>query len=133
MTTAKIIAVGNSLGIVLPREVLQRLRVDKGDLLHLVETRSGVELLPYEPGLVAQVEALERTARAERDVLLGLAARASMPGRARVPVPALAVGTAESARADAAASGAPSGAFDAAAAGASAGDGAETLPEDDDV
>ncbi|MFO1199738.1 MAG: AbrB/MazE/SpoVT family DNA-binding domain-containing protein [Burkholderiaceae bacterium] len=78
MTTVKITTIGNSLGIVLPREVLQRLRVDKGDVLFLVETRGGVELVPHEPELVAQVEALERTARAERDVLLGLAARATL-------------------------------------------------------
>lgn len=78
MTAVKITSIGNSLGVVLPREVLQRLRVDKGDVLYLVETGGGVELVPYEPALVAQIEALERTARADRDVLLGLAARATM-------------------------------------------------------
>ena len=73
MTSVKITTVGNSLGIVLPRELLQRLRVDKGDQLFLVETRDGVELVPYQPDFVAQIEAMERAARADRDVLRGLA------------------------------------------------------------
>jgi len=73
--TVKITTVGNSLGIVLPREVLQRLRVDKGSLLYLVETLDGVELLPYEPAFAAQVDALEVAARTDRDVLRGLSLR----------------------------------------------------------
>jgi len=79
MPTVKITTVGNSLGIVLPREVLQRLRVDKGDLLYLIETHGGFELVPYDPELVAQAAALERTARAEREVLMALAARSETP------------------------------------------------------
>lgn len=75
VTSVKITTVGNSLGIVLPREVLQRLRVEKGDQLYLVETRGGVELVAYEPEVLAQIEALERTARLERTVLRGLAGR----------------------------------------------------------
>jgi len=77
VTSVKVTTVGNSLGIVLPREVLQRLRVDKGDQLYLVETRDGVELVAYQPELLAQIEALERTARLERTVLRGLAGRDS--------------------------------------------------------
>lgn len=85
MPTVKITTVGNSLGIVLPREVLQRLRVDKGSLLHLVETLDGVELLPYEPSFAAEVEALEQAARADRDVLRGLSLRPrQLPQGARV-------------------------------------------------
>ena len=73
MATVKVTTVGNSLGIVLPREILERLRVDKGDLLYLVETPTGVELTPYEPVFAAQMEALEYTARSERDLLKHLA------------------------------------------------------------
>ena len=96
MTAAKVIAVGNSLGIVLPREVLQRLRLGKGDVLYLVETRGGIELVPYEPEFVAQVEALEMTARTERAVLYGLAARGMLPRRRRAARPPVALPTAES-------------------------------------
>ncbi len=73
MATVKVTTVGNSLGIVLSRETLERLRVDKGDLLYLVETPTGIELTPYEPMFAAQMEALEHTARSERDLLRQLA------------------------------------------------------------
>jgi putative addiction module antidote len=78
VTSVKITTVGNSLGIVLPREVLQRLRLDKGDQLWLVETRDGVELLVHDPDLLAQMEALDRATRADRTVLRGLAGVASL-------------------------------------------------------
>lgn len=89
VTSVKVTTVGNSLGIVLPRDVLQRLRVDKGDHLYLVETRDGVELVAYQPELLAQIEALERTARLERTVLRGLAGRdAAQPAVQRAADPA---------------------------------------------
>ena len=36
-TTTKIIAVGNSAGIILPKETLARLNVGKGDTLYITE------------------------------------------------------------------------------------------------
>lgn len=86
-TSVKITTVGNSLGIVLPREVLQRLRVDKGDQLWLVETRGGVELLAHDPELLAQMEALDRATRADRTVLRGLAGVASLLSPSPTPNP----------------------------------------------
>lgn len=71
--TAKVTRVGNSLGIVLPRELLARLRVDKGDLLFLVESPLGFEMTPYEPGFAAQLEKAEQVMRANRNVLRVLA------------------------------------------------------------
>jgi putative addiction module antidote len=73
MFTVKVTTVGNSVGIILPRELLAKLRVDKGDVLYLVETPSGVELTPYDPQFVAQMQVLESVAREERDVLKKLA------------------------------------------------------------
>jgi len=72
MHSVKVTTIGNSLGIVLPRELLQRLRVDKGDQLFVVETRDGIELMPYQPEFVAQIEEMDRAARADRDVLRAL-------------------------------------------------------------
>ncbi len=71
----KVTTIGNSLGIVLPREVLQRLRVGKGSMLYLVELPDGVAIVPYDVEVAAQIEALESTARSDRDVLRGLAKR----------------------------------------------------------
>jgi putative addiction module antidote len=71
--TVKVTTVGNSLGIVLPREALTRLRVDKGDLLHLLETPDGVELTPYAPSFAQQMDAAETVMHEDRDVLRRLA------------------------------------------------------------
>ena len=46
MTTLKIQSVGNSAGVILPKEILTKLGVDKGDVLHVTETESGIELIP---------------------------------------------------------------------------------------
>ena len=45
-TTAKIIAIGNSAGIILPKETLARLNVEKGDTLYLNETPAGFQVSP---------------------------------------------------------------------------------------
>jgi putative addiction module antidote len=73
MTTVKVTTVGNSAGIVLPREVLDRLRVGKGDVLYVLETPNGIELTAYNPEVAAQMEAAERVMREDRDVLRKLA------------------------------------------------------------
>ena len=71
--TLKITTVGNSVGIVLPREILQRLRVEKGDTLYALETPNGIELTPYDPEFVEQMEIAKRVMREDRDVLRRLA------------------------------------------------------------
>jgi len=73
MTTLKVTTVGNSTGLVLPKEILSRLRVQKGDLLYVLETPNGIELTPYDPTFGAQLEAAEDVMRADRDVLKKLA------------------------------------------------------------
>ena len=65
--------VGSSAGIVLPKEVLEHLRVSKGDLLYVVETASGVELTPYDPEFEQQMQEAENIMRTDRDVLRKLA------------------------------------------------------------
>ncbi len=45
-TKLKIITAGNSVGIMLPKEILERLRVDKGEMLSVTETPNGIELRP---------------------------------------------------------------------------------------
>jgi len=69
MNTVKLTTVGSSTGIVLPKEVLERLRVSKGDVLHLVETPNGVELTPYDPEFDEQVSLAEQVMRSDRTVL----------------------------------------------------------------
>ena len=73
MTAVKVTTVGNSVGIVLPKELLERLRISKGDMLHVVETPNGVELTPYDEEFAQQMEVAERVMRKRRDVLRKLA------------------------------------------------------------
>ena len=73
MNKLKITAVGNSAGIVLPKDLLARLRVDKGDTLYALETASGIELTPYDPEAAARMEAAEEIMREDRDLLKKLA------------------------------------------------------------
>jgi putative addiction module antidote len=69
MFSAKVSPIGNSLGVILPREVLARLRVDRGDVVFLVESPLGFEITPYEPEFAGQMQQAEQLIRAERNVL----------------------------------------------------------------
>ena len=69
----KITTIGNSAGVILPKELLARLRVDKGDELFAVETPDGVRLTTYDATLAAQMEVAEQVMRDHRDLLRKLA------------------------------------------------------------
>jgi putative addiction module antidote len=69
----KITAIGNSAGVILPRELLARLRVDKGDALHAIELPDGIKLTPFDPKLAEQMEVAEKVMRDDRAVLRKLA------------------------------------------------------------
>jgi putative addiction module antidote len=71
--TLKLTPIGDSVGVVLPREILQSLRVDQGDELYVLETPNGIELSPYNPDFASQIEVAERVMREDRDVLRKLA------------------------------------------------------------
>ncbi len=73
MTTLKVTTVGNSAGIILPRDILERLRVEKGDTLYVLETPKGIELTPYNPELAKQMDEAEKVMREDRDALKKLA------------------------------------------------------------
>ncbi|MBI1825712.1 MAG: AbrB/MazE/SpoVT family DNA-binding domain-containing protein [Planctomycetes bacterium] len=69
MHSLKITTVGNSAGVVLPREILERLHVEKGDSLYALETPNGIELTPYNPEFAKQMDAAEKVMREDRNVL----------------------------------------------------------------
>jgi len=71
--TLKITTIGNSVGIVLPREILERLRVGKGDTLYATETPNGLELRPYDEEFAEDMAIAERVMRENRDLLRKLA------------------------------------------------------------
>ena len=69
MTSLKVTTIGNSVGVVLSKEILTKLRVDKGDTLYAIETPNGIELSAYNPEFAAQMDAAESIMREDRDVL----------------------------------------------------------------
>jgi putative addiction module antidote len=72
-TTTKIIAIGNSAGIILPKETLARLKVEKGDTVYIAEGRDGVMIFPNDPEFSIQMDAMRNVMRENRDVLKKLA------------------------------------------------------------
>jgi len=73
MTTLKLKAVGNSTGVILPKEVLAKLHVEKGDSLYVVETPDGIQLTPYDPEFERQMETARKITKKRRSVLRELA------------------------------------------------------------
>jgi putative addiction module antidote len=72
-TAAKVIPIGNSAGIILPKETLARLNVQKGDTLYITEGAQGIRLMPYDQEFATQMEAAREIMRENRDVLQRLA------------------------------------------------------------
>jgi putative addiction module antidote len=72
-TTAKIIAIGNSAGIILPKETLARLKVEKGDRLFITDGPRDIRLVPFDQEFATQMEAAREVMRENRDVLQRLA------------------------------------------------------------
>lgn len=56
MSTLKLSQIGNSVGVILPKEVLARLKLVKGDTLFLTEAANGITLTPYDPELDEQLK-----------------------------------------------------------------------------
>ncbi len=71
--TLKITAIGNSFGVILPKAILEKLRVSKGDSVLAIETPNGIELTTYDEEVAYQMEIAERVMREDREVLRMLA------------------------------------------------------------
>ena len=72
-TTAKIISIGNSAGIILPKETLARLNLRKGDTVFITEGSQGIRLHPLNEDFASQMDAAREVMRENRDVLQRLA------------------------------------------------------------
>ncbi len=73
MTKLKVRRIGNSLGAILPGELLTRLRVGEGDEVFAVEVEGGVKLTAFDPDFDAAVSAFEEGRRKYRNALRKLA------------------------------------------------------------
>ena len=72
-TKLKVTTVGSSVGVVLPKEILAKLRVEKGDMLSVSETPDGIELRAYDEEFAEDMAIAERVMRENRDLLRKLA------------------------------------------------------------
>ena len=73
MHTLKLTQIGNSVGVILPKEVLARLKVEKGDTLFLTDSADGMRLTPHDPEFAAQMALGRDIMRKWRNVLRELA------------------------------------------------------------
>ncbi len=73
MFKVKVTAVGNSMGILLPKEALRKLKAGKGDTLYLVENTEGFTLTPYQQDFESQIQAAEKVLKKYRNALHELA------------------------------------------------------------
>jgi len=69
----KITKIGNSAGIVLPKELLARLRVGVGDSLYVTEAPDGIRITAADPDFAEKMAVAERVMREDRDILRELA------------------------------------------------------------
>jgi putative addiction module antidote len=73
MIALKVTTVGNSVGVVLPKEALAKLRVQKGDTIYLTEAPEGLLLTPYDPEFEKQMTIARDVMNEYRDTLRELA------------------------------------------------------------
>jgi putative addiction module antidote len=69
----KIIQIGNSLGVTIPKEALAVLKADKGDTLTLTTAPDGFRLSAYDPEKTAQLEIARKIMKKRRHALRELA------------------------------------------------------------
>jgi len=65
----KVTKIGNSLGVILPRDLLGKLQLDKGDSIFLVDTPEGFRMTPYDPAFAEQMESARVLMRKRRNVV----------------------------------------------------------------
>ncbi|MCP5278201.1 MAG: AbrB/MazE/SpoVT family DNA-binding domain-containing protein [Thiobacillus sp.] len=69
----KLTQIGNSVGVILPKEVLTRMRLEKGDTVFLTESPDGYRITEYDPDFSEQMDLAESIMKQRRNVLRELA------------------------------------------------------------
>lgn len=73
-TKLKVTTIGSSKGVILPKELLEKLQVDKGDYLYATPTESGgIQLTAYQPDFEETIELARGVMKRYRDTLRKLA------------------------------------------------------------
>jgi putative addiction module antidote len=73
MHILKLTQIGNSVGVILPKEMLANLKLEKGESVFMIETPEGYVLTPYDPALDDEMQAGREFMREFRDTFHALA------------------------------------------------------------
>jgi len=73
MTLLKLTKVGTSTGTIIPKEMLARMKVEKGDTLFAIETKEGYLITPYDPAIADQLDAGREFMKEYRETFKALA------------------------------------------------------------
>ena len=73
MQQVKVTQIGNSLGVVLPKDLVERLGIIRGQHLSIVETANGIELSPFDAEFEERMRLAEEIMDKYRDTLRELA------------------------------------------------------------
>lgn len=73
MQTLKLTQIGNSVGVILPKEMLARMKLEKGDSVFVTDTPDGFMLSPYDPEVAEQLAAGRDFMREYRNTFHALA------------------------------------------------------------
>ena len=73
MLKLKLTTIGSSVGVILPKEALSRLKVEKGDSIFLTEEKDGFRVTPFDPAFEAAMESARKVMKRRRNALRELA------------------------------------------------------------
>jgi len=73
MIALKLTQIGNSVGVILPKELLAKVKLEKGDTVFVTEAANGVNLSPYDPSLEDELALGREFMREYRDTFHQLA------------------------------------------------------------
>ncbi len=73
MHSLKLQKIGSSVGVILPKEILEALHLSEGDQVFADTTPDGLQLTPYDPDFEATMQAFSRTRKKYRNALCQLA------------------------------------------------------------
>ena len=73
MLKLKLTTIGSSVGLILPKEALSRLKVEKGDSVFLTEDKDGFRITPFNPEFEKAMESARKVMKRRRNALHELA------------------------------------------------------------
>jgi putative addiction module antidote len=73
MLKLRLTTIGSSVGVILPKEALSRLKVEKGDSVFFTEDKDGFRITPFDPEFEKAMEAARKVMKRRRNALRELA------------------------------------------------------------